>query len=119
MMSANFDVKLLEQDGISILTVRGAVDAFVFSLFREKLRDVIESGAYSVVIDLSECPNMSTACIGFIVSQMVECRENGGDLIIAGLNDHLQKIIRLVGALKLFTCSKDVEKALALLRGKK
>ncbi len=98
-------------DGITVLAVRGRVDAFVYSLFRDRLTEAIDEGEQKLVLDLTQTENINTTCVGLIVSRMKQCRDMGGDVKLAGPSDYLRRILQLIGVVKVFEIFPDAPQA--------
>lgn len=88
--------------GVAVLKLFGRIDSFVFSVFRDQLLEAIEEGQHRLVLDLAQTENINTTCMGLIVSRLKQCRDQGGDIRLAGLTEYLKKIFSLIGVGKLF-----------------
>ncbi|HNW94197.1 MAG TPA: STAS domain-containing protein [bacterium] len=97
--------------GIVVLRLRGRIDAFVYSLFRDRLIEAINEGQQKVVLDLRDTENINTTCVGLIVSKMKQCRDAGGDIKLVGLSGYVQRILQPIGVLKVFAVYESDDQA--------
>lgn len=110
-MKIEFTTEKKLRNGVAVLTLRGRIDAFVYSLFRDRLSEAITEGKQKVVLDLHNTENINTTCVGLIVSKMKQCRDGGGDIKLVGLSDYLKRILQLIGVLKVFDSYEEEEQA--------
>ncbi|WP_244169763.1 MULTISPECIES: STAS domain-containing protein [Paenibacillus] len=63
--------------------------------FREKVKEYIDKGTYSFVLDFSTCAFIDSTGLGVIVSSYKKCVENGGTIKLQSLNANVRKIFEL------------------------
>jgi anti-sigma B factor antagonist len=80
-----------------ILTVSGEVDLATSPELDAAIIGAIESGATSVVIDLSAVTFMDSSGLGVIVRGLKRCRESEKDLDLVITNDRVLKVFGITG----------------------
>ena len=78
---------------------------------RDRVRAQLEQGHATVVVDLSRTAYVDSAGLGTLVLLNKEARAAGGCLVLAGLNDHVRDLLRLVRLDEVFTIASTVEEA--------
>ena len=78
---------------------------------RQRVRAQLEQGRSTVVVDMSRTEYVDSAGLGTLVLLNKEARAAGGCLVLAGLNEHVRDLLRLVRLDEVFTIAADVEAA--------
>jgi anti-sigma B factor antagonist len=78
---------------------------------RQRVRDQLEQGRATVVVDLSRTEYVDSAGLGTLVLLNREARAAGGCLVLAGLSDHVRDLLRLLRLDEVFTIATTVEEA--------
>jgi anti-sigma B factor antagonist len=78
---------------------------------RQRVREQLEQGRATVVVDLSRTEYVDSAGLGTLVLLNKEARAAGGCLILAGLSDHVRDLLRLVRLDEVFTIAATVAEA--------
>jgi anti-sigma B factor antagonist len=94
-----FDVNVEpQQSGTQVLAVSGELDAATAPRLRGALDEVIDAGANSILLDLSECSFIDSTGLGVVVgarSRVVEERSGRFELCCAG--SQAQRILEITG----------------------
>ena len=64
-----------------------------------------------MVADLEGVTYISSAGVGALVIGMIECRDNGGDLVISSPNVHVKQVLTLLGLGEMFEIVDSPEQA--------
>lgn len=80
---------------------------------RETINSQIEKGHNRLVLDLAGVRYMDSAGIGEVVAALKRVRQNGGDMKVAGLNEHLLDLFTLTKLMLVFEVHKSAEEAIA------
>jgi anti-sigma B factor antagonist len=88
-----------------VLVVGGEIDVATSPQLRRELHQLIDQGATSIVLDLSEVTFIDSSGLGVLVGVLKRLREDGGDraLVLAGLQDPVRKVFDITGLSELFT----------------
>jgi anti-sigma B factor antagonist len=88
---------LVEQDGdVTVLHIRGELDALSCSEIRPVLDALVENGRRSVTVNLSELRLIDSSGVGAIVSLYKRIRANGGDVRFVGVTAQPLAIFKLL-----------------------
>lgn len=87
----------LEQDGdVTVLHIRGELDALSCSDLRPVLDAIVDDGKPSVRVNLSELRLIDSSGVGVIVSLYKRVRANGGEVRFVGVTAQPLVIFRLL-----------------------
>jgi anti-sigma B factor antagonist len=78
---------------------------------RRRVREQLEQGRSTVVVDLSRTEYVDSAGLGTLVLLNREARALGSSLVLAGLSDHVRDLLRLLRLDEIFTIATTVEQA--------
>lgn len=78
------------------LKPKGSVDSNTAGALESSFRQMIESGIYRIVVDLSGTDFISSAGLGLILGTVSTLRENGGDMILMKIPQGLADIFELM-----------------------
>ncbi len=111
-MLTNFDLTSENKNGVTVVRVKGELDA----LMAPKLKDLLikegETGKNKVVIDFNELIHINSLAMGILRGRLREVRETGGDIKLANLNPHIATIFEMVGLDEIFEIYSSEEEAL-------
>ncbi len=71
--------------------------------FRDVVQDALDEGARELVLDLSQCADISSHGLGALVSVANRAKRVGGSVAITGLTRDLRKLMEIVDIARLFT----------------
>jgi anti-sigma B factor antagonist len=106
-----------EEDGMLIVAVQEQrIDAAVALAFKDRMRDVTDGGAQTVLLDLNHVQFIDSSGLGAIVAAM---KNLGSErrLVLAGLTPTVDKVFRLTRMDSVFGVFPTIEAALEELRG--
>ncbi len=112
-MANSFSVTASEQDGISILTLEGFLDAHTAPQFEEAIQKEINAGRRRIIIHCAKLTYISSAGLGVFMSFIEEIREAGGDIKICGVIPKVLQVFEILGFHSLFDIVGDVPEAVA------
>jgi anti-sigma B factor antagonist len=90
-----FSIDVSERDGCTVLAVTGEVDVATAPQLRQEAVRVAAAGEIQLVIDLSGVDFLDSTGLGVIVGVLKRVRTHGGDLAIAGAEDHVRKVFEI------------------------
>jgi len=112
MEQNQFEVIRKDQDDVSILTIRGYLDAHTAPDFEKAIQELLENKRYKIVVDFSELDYISSAGLGVFMGFIEDVRKNGGDIKLARLNERVFKIFDLLGFPNLYEIYENLDKAM-------
>ncbi len=97
----------------AVLAVAGEVDVYSAPELRDRLTDLVDSGAHRVVVDLSGVTFLDSTGIGILVAGLNHVVDVGGELSLACDQDRILKLFRITGLDGVFTIFPNVDSAVA------
>ncbi len=101
------------QEGISVLTVTGSIDAATSGELAAALDGQTAAGHIRLVVDLSAVDYVSSAGLRALLIALKAARQAGGDLHIAGAQQDVKRVLELAGITGLIRCFETRAEALA------
>ncbi len=75
------------------------------------VQDRIAAGESRIVVDLEQVPWLNSSGIGTLMGCRTECRDAGGDLVLAGANEKIRQLLDTLNLTELLVCYVSVEEA--------
>jgi anti-sigma B factor antagonist len=94
-----------------VLEVAGEIDVYTAPQLRERLVELVESGARRVVVDLGRVEFLDSTGLGVLVGALKRLRGVGGELSLVCAQERLLKIFRITGLDRVFTLHESVDAA--------
>ena len=98
-------------DDYTVLEVGGEVDVYTAPRLRERLVELVEAGARSVVVDLSRVEFLDSTGLGVLVGALKRLRAAGGNLALVCGHERLLKIFRITALDRVFALYDTVDAA--------
>jgi anti-sigma B factor antagonist len=102
-----FAINTSVQDGLSIITLDGFVDAHTAPQFEKAIQSEIEAGHLRLVVNCEKLNYISSAGLGVFMSFIEEVREQGGDIKICGLIPKVKHTFEILGFQDIFEMLDD------------
>jgi anti-sigma B factor antagonist len=100
------------QGEISILSVKGFLDAHTAPRFEKSIQDEVDSGRFRLIVDCAGLTYISSAGLGVFMSFVEDLRDKGGDIKICGLADTVYQVFDILGFPALFDILPDRQAAI-------
>jgi anti-anti-sigma factor len=97
---APFEVKVGDlENGVRAIAVHGELDLSTAPVLEGPLKEVLDSGEGSLLIDLSRCEFIDSTGIALIVRawQRLDSGENGRSLVLCSQNDQVRRVLEITG----------------------
>ncbi|MCS7229746.1 MAG: STAS domain-containing protein [Candidatus Kryptonium sp.] len=107
----NFEVKINHKDSFIILKMKGYLDAYTSLEFEEKMKEIVESGNYKIIVNMKNLSYISSAGFGVFMAFVDEVRRNGGDIKFCCLPEKIDEIFELLGFKHIFDVLNDENEA--------
>ena len=109
------DLTLTTRDagGKTIVAVGGEIDVYTAPKLRDKITELVATGAYDIVVDMEEVEFLDYTGLGVLVGGLKNVRAHDGSLELVCNQDRLLKIFRITGLAKVFVIHDSAEAALA------
>jgi anti-sigma B factor antagonist len=102
-----------EADGKTIVAVGGEIDVYTAPKLRDKISELVATGAYDIVVDMHEVEFLDSTGLGVLVGGLKKVRAHDGSLRLVCNQDRLLKIFRITGLAKVFVIHETADEALA------
>lgn len=92
-----------------MLKLTGRVDSSTAPIFAQAMNEIIDSGRYKIVLDLSGVEFLSSAGLRVLVNAQKTCRRyNRGEVVIANVPPNIYSALDLAGFTALFKIFDDI-----------
>jgi anti-anti-sigma factor len=82
---------------VTILAFRGEFDVFNLPAVKEKLDQLIESGATRLVFNMKELRHINSAALGYLLKTRKRLARAGGDLVVTEPSSYLSTAMTTLG----------------------
>lgn len=104
------------KDDASIVSLSGKFVAGSDGPFlRQKVRELIDAGTRKLLFDFSDVPYIDSTGLGFLAGSREVARENGATIVLAGINQHVRRILDGVKLTQFFELAENESAGLARL----
>lgn len=110
---AEFDVGKHGVGSVSVLDVKGFLDAHTAPELENAFNGLISNKQYKVVVNFTDLKYISSAGLGVFMAYVETMRENKGDIKFCGLKDDVYNIFDLLGFPLLYEFYKEENEAIA------
>jgi anti-sigma B factor antagonist len=97
------DIAVRRELGTIVVDVAGEVDITGSAKLSGVVRDLVEEGATSLVLDMSEVTFLDSTGLSALISGRNRCRAKGGDLTLRGPSPAAWKVLTITGLDQVFT----------------
>ncbi|HEX4950158.1 MAG TPA: STAS domain-containing protein [Blastocatellia bacterium] len=108
-----FAISTTNNNGISIITLEGFVDAHTAPNFEAAIQSELDAGHVRLVVDCSKLNYISSAGLGVFMSFIEEVRDQNGDIKISGLTPKVRHTFEILGFHDLFEMTDSLDSALS------
>jgi anti-sigma B factor antagonist len=109
------DFQRSERGGVTLLAVRGSLDALSATRLKPEVVAIGDSGAKKVVVDLSELALLDSSGVGVLISLFKRVRAIGGQVLYAGVRSQPKEVFRLLRLDRSLDLSATVDEAIGKL----
>jgi len=102
-----FAIQTSVENGLSVITIEGFVDAHTAPQFENAIQSEIEAGRNRVIVNCEKLNYISSAGLGVFMSFIEEVREIGGDIKICGLTPKVKHTFEILGFQDIFEMLDD------------
>lgn len=96
---------------IFVVKIPKQLSADISEEFKDFLYDVVDSGNYRIVIDLSETEYVDSSGLGAIVSRLAYCRSLHGDIRLAFPSEFMNSLLKITHLDQVLKVYPTVEEA--------
>jgi len=107
----NFEIDRVDRSEVSILRLKGFLDAHTAPNFEQAIQNLIEESRYKIIISMTELNYISSAGLGVFMGFIEEIREKNGDIKLSNMTDKVYKVFDLLGFPALYQIFKEEAEA--------
>lgn len=111
-MDTNFDILETKSEDIVILKVTGELDALVAPTLKDKITKDVENGNTKFIINFKELVHINSLAMGILRGKLKVVRDEGGDIKLSNLNEHIKSIFEMIGLDEIFEIFETEKEAL-------
>jgi anti-sigma B factor antagonist len=100
-----------------LIILKGFIDSTNASRFSDAIDSCTAKQGYKIVVDFSGIDYVSSAGWGVLISKIRDIREQGGDILLAGMIEGIRSIYTLMELNQIFLAFESVEEAMATFIG--
>lgn len=116
MENLSIEEKVLNGD-CGLIALKGFIDSTNASQFADAIDTCTQKQCVRLVVDFSAIEYVSSAGWGVLISKIRDIREQGGDILLAGMIEGIQSIYKLMELDQIFKAFDSADDALATLCG--
>ena len=109
-------IERAEIGAITVLRLQGDLDENGVNALRDAFYECLRAGRFHLVLNMSEVRYISYLGVGVMVERLRKVRSFKGDLKLAGLNLHANRLFRMVGVSSLFETYENEAQALRVFQ---
>lgn len=109
---ADFNVNLRGSGAVSVIDVRGYLDAHTAPELETVFNRLIDDNHYKVVVNFNDLKYISSAGLGVFMAYVETMRENKGDIKFSNMKENVYNIFDLLGFPILYEFYKDENEAI-------
>ena len=108
----NFEVLREDKSEISILRIKGFLDAHTAPKFEQAIQDLVNASRNSIIVSMTDLNYISSAGLGVFMGFIEEIREKGGDIKLCCMSPKVFKVFDLLGFPALYEIYDKDEEAI-------
>jgi anti-sigma B factor antagonist len=108
---AEFNTSILEKGDISIINLKGYLDAHTAPKLENNFTQLIDENKYKIVVNFNDLAYISSAGLGVFMAYIEKIRENKGDIKLSNMSEKVYNIFDLLGFPLLYEIYKTEEEA--------
>jgi anti-sigma B factor antagonist len=113
-----FEVLVRDRDPVSILEIKGYLDAHTAPELEQAFQDSIDRKSYNLVVNFKDLSYISSAGLGVLMQFIEEVRDNKGDIKLTNMTPRVYNVFDLLGFPMLYEIFTDEEEAIEKFNNK-
>ena len=106
-----FAIQTTTNNGLSVISVEGFLDAHTAPQFESAIQSEIDAGRTRIIVDCAKLTYISSAGLGVFMGFIEEVREQEGDIKICGLTPKVRQVFEMLGFESVYDLCPDVDDA--------
>jgi anti-sigma B factor antagonist len=109
---AEFSTSIKEKGDVSVINLKGFLDAHTAPTLENNFTQLIENNKYKIVVNFEDLAYISSAGLGVFMAYIESVRENEGDIKLTNMSDKVYNIFDLLGFPLLYEIYKKEDEAI-------
>jgi anti-sigma B factor antagonist len=114
---AEFSTTIKERGDISIINLKGFLDAHTAPTLETNFTQLINDNKYKIVVNFEDLAYISSAGLGVFMAYIESIRDNKGDIKLTNMSDKVFNIFDLLGFPLLYEIYKNEDEAVKKFSG--
>ncbi|MFD1737684.1 STAS domain-containing protein [Bacillus salitolerans] len=93
----NLQIDIKKSESINTVVVKGEIDAYTAPQLKGQLDDILLEEEIQLIIDLHGVSYIDSTGLGVLVSALKITRQTGGSLKLTGVNDRINRLLKITG----------------------
>ena len=107
-----FEVSKGENNGISVLYIKGYLDAHTAPDLENAFQELVDSQEFKIVVNFKDLSYISSAGLGVFMGFIEDIRKNGGDIKLSDMKPKIYRVFDLLGFPTLYDILDVEQKAI-------
>lgn len=116
---SDFHVVQREHGGVSVLELRGYLDAHTAPRLEEAIQSLLTSSRFNIVVNCKDLSYISSAGLGVFMAFIEEVRQNEGDIKLTNMTPKVFNVFDLLGFPLLYDITQEESDAIRKFSVKK
>ncbi len=82
---------------VTVFLPEGRMDTLGADEMDQALQAAVAGGSHKIVVDMSKVDYISSAGLRSLAAVLVRCRDEGGDMKLAALNERVTRVFNIIG----------------------
>ena len=82
---------------ITVFLPDGRIDTLVADEMGQALQAAVAGGSHKIVVDMSKVEYINSSGLRALAAVLVKCRDEGGDMKLAALNERVARVFNIIG----------------------
>jgi len=107
-----FEVSKNENVGISILYIKGYLDAHTAPDLEKEFQKLVDDKKFNIIVNFQDLSYISSAGLGVFMGFIEDIRKNAGDIKLSNMKPKIYRVFDLLGFPTLYDILDEEEKAI-------
>ena len=82
---------------ITVFLPDGRIDTLAADEMDQTLQAAVAGGSHKIVVDMSQVEYINSSGLRALAAVLVRCRDEGGDMKLAALNERVDRVFSIIG----------------------
>ena len=82
---------------ITVFLPDGRIDTLAADEMDQALQAAVAGGSHKIVVDMSKVEYINSSGLRVLAAVLVKCRDEGGDMKLAALNERVTRVFSIIG----------------------